>query len=218
MTQPVRIGVIGCGSVSEKYLRLAEQMRSPRPRRNGGRLRRRRGAPRMGARRIWRGALHHPLPGPARDARRGPGAGADLDAGARRDHPRRRSRPASTCWSKSPWPPTWTRRPRSSSWPRPAPAFCTRRRTSSSAKTYQTMWQRLHRGDIGRVLLARALYGWAGPWWGRWFYREGGGALFDLGVVQRHQPHRPAGPGQARDGHDRRGAARPARRRQDDAD
>src|SRR5262245_45098651 len=50
------------------------------------------------------------------------------------------------------------------------------------SKTYQTMWKRLHRGDIGRVLTARALYGWAGPWWGQWFYKAGGGALFDLGV------------------------------------
>jgi predicted dehydrogenase len=32
------------------------------------------------------------------------------------------------------------------------------------------------------VLSARARYGWAGPWWGEWFYRAGGGALFDLGV------------------------------------
>jgi predicted dehydrogenase len=50
------------------------------------------------------------------------------------------------------------------------------------SQTYQTIWKRLHRGDIGRVLTARALYGWAGPWWGQWFYRLGGGALFDLGV------------------------------------
>jgi predicted dehydrogenase len=50
------------------------------------------------------------------------------------------------------------------------------------SKTYQTIWRRIHRGDIGKVLLARALYGWAGPWWGPWFYRPGGGALFDLGV------------------------------------
>ncbi|MCK6626214.1 MAG: Gfo/Idh/MocA family oxidoreductase [Anaerolineae bacterium] len=48
--------------------------------------------------------------------------------------------------------------------------------------TYQTMSKRLRRGDIGRVLSARALYGWAGPWWGRWFYQPGGGSLFDLGV------------------------------------
>jgi predicted dehydrogenase len=50
------------------------------------------------------------------------------------------------------------------------------------SETYQTIWKRLQRGDIGRVLTARALYGWSGPWWGQWFYKEGGGALFDLGV------------------------------------
>jgi predicted dehydrogenase len=48
--------------------------------------------------------------------------------------------------------------------------------------TYRTLWQRLRRGDIGQVLSARAFYGWAGPSWGQWFYRPGGGALFDLGV------------------------------------
>jgi predicted dehydrogenase len=50
------------------------------------------------------------------------------------------------------------------------------------SETYQTIWKRVHRGDIGRMLSARALYGWAGPWWGQWFYKQGGGALFDLGV------------------------------------
>jgi predicted dehydrogenase len=48
--------------------------------------------------------------------------------------------------------------------------------------TYQTIWRRIHRGDIGQVLQARARYGWNGPWWGQWFYRTGGGPLFDLGV------------------------------------
>jgi len=48
--------------------------------------------------------------------------------------------------------------------------------------TYREMHARLSRGDIGEVKLARALYGWAGPWWGEWFYQPGGGALFDLGV------------------------------------
>lgn len=48
--------------------------------------------------------------------------------------------------------------------------------------TYQTMWQRIHNGDIGQVLQARAIYGWNGPFWGRWFYEQGGGPLFDLGV------------------------------------
>jgi predicted dehydrogenase len=48
--------------------------------------------------------------------------------------------------------------------------------------TYQQIARRLKSGDIGRVLAARARYGWAGPDWGQWFYRFGGGVLFDLGV------------------------------------
>lgn len=48
--------------------------------------------------------------------------------------------------------------------------------------TYQTMHRRLMAGEIGQVTLARARYGHAGPTWGPWFYQEGGGPLFDLGV------------------------------------
>lgn len=48
--------------------------------------------------------------------------------------------------------------------------------------TYQTISRRIRRGDVGKVVSARALYGWAGPSWSRWFYQAGGGALFDLGV------------------------------------
>jgi predicted dehydrogenase len=48
--------------------------------------------------------------------------------------------------------------------------------------TFQTIAARLRRGDIGRVVSARGRYGWAGPDWTDWFYKEGGGALFDLGV------------------------------------
>jgi len=48
--------------------------------------------------------------------------------------------------------------------------------------TYRSMWQHIKRGDIGKVLSARANYGHAGPTWGPWFYQHGGGALFDLGV------------------------------------
>ena len=50
------------------------------------------------------------------------------------------------------------------------------------SKTYQEMHKRTQAGEVGRLLLGRARYGWAGPWWGRWFYQPGGGALFDLGV------------------------------------
>ncbi|NIS80154.1 MAG: Gfo/Idh/MocA family oxidoreductase, partial [Anaerolineales bacterium] len=46
--------------------------------------------------------------------------------------------------------------------------------------TYQIMWHRIQRGDIGSVKLARARYGHAGPTWGQWYFRPGGGALFDL--------------------------------------
>ena len=48
--------------------------------------------------------------------------------------------------------------------------------------TYRAMHRRVAAGDVGRVVLARARYGWAGPWWGRWYYEPGGGALFDLGI------------------------------------
>jgi predicted dehydrogenase len=48
--------------------------------------------------------------------------------------------------------------------------------------TLKEIARRLKAGDIGRVLSARARYGWAGPDWGQWFYRQGGGCLFDLGV------------------------------------
>lgn len=50
------------------------------------------------------------------------------------------------------------------------------------APTYMEMWRRVHRGDIGELHLGRARYGWSGPWWGPWFYKAGGGSLFDLGA------------------------------------
>jgi len=48
--------------------------------------------------------------------------------------------------------------------------------------TFQTIAQRIRRGDIGKPCSARARYGWAGPSWSEWFYKPGGGCLFDLGV------------------------------------
>ena len=48
--------------------------------------------------------------------------------------------------------------------------------------TYRAIQARVAAGEIGRVVSARARYGWSGPWWGPWFYQAGGGALFDLGV------------------------------------
>ena len=48
--------------------------------------------------------------------------------------------------------------------------------------TYRRMHERVTNGEIGDLYLGRARYGWSGPWWGKWFYEQGGGALFDLGV------------------------------------
>ena len=48
--------------------------------------------------------------------------------------------------------------------------------------TFQTIARRIRRGDIGKPCSARARYGWAGPSWSEWFYRPGGGCLFDLSV------------------------------------
>jgi predicted dehydrogenase len=48
--------------------------------------------------------------------------------------------------------------------------------------TFQTMARRIRNGDIGKPCSARARYGWAGPDWTDWFYKPGGGCLFDLGV------------------------------------
>ncbi len=49
--------------------------------------------------------------------------------------------------------------------------------------TYRAIHDLVAAGRIGRVLTARAIYGWAGPDWGPWFYRgDGGGPMFDLGV------------------------------------
>jgi predicted dehydrogenase len=43
------------------------------------------------------------------------------------------------------------------------------------SETYQAMWRHIHSGDIGRPLSARGLYGWAGPDWDPFFYEPGGG-------------------------------------------
>ena len=48
--------------------------------------------------------------------------------------------------------------------------------------TFQMLSRRIRNGDIGKPCSARARYGWAGPDWSEWFYKPGGGCLFDLGV------------------------------------
>ncbi|HEX7862427.1 MAG TPA: Gfo/Idh/MocA family oxidoreductase [Verrucomicrobiae bacterium] len=48
--------------------------------------------------------------------------------------------------------------------------------------TFQTMARRIQAGEVGKACSARARYGWSGSWWSEWFYKPGGGCLFDLGV------------------------------------
>jgi predicted dehydrogenase len=48
--------------------------------------------------------------------------------------------------------------------------------------TFRSIGFHLQRGDVGAVVSARARYGWAGPDWSEWFYKPGGGAIFDLAV------------------------------------
>lgn len=48
--------------------------------------------------------------------------------------------------------------------------------------TFQHLARRIDQGDLGKIVAGRGRYGWAGPDWTDWFYRPGGGALFDLGV------------------------------------
>ncbi len=48
--------------------------------------------------------------------------------------------------------------------------------------TYRKLRRLIDEGAIGTPVSARARYGWGGPDWSTWFYRPGGGSLFDLGV------------------------------------
>lgn len=49
--------------------------------------------------------------------------------------------------------------------------------------TYQQIGRHLRAGDIGTVFSARGICGHGGPSWGPWYYRlPGGGPLFDLAV------------------------------------
>lgn len=47
---------------------------------------------------------------------------------------------------------------------------------------FRCMAEILQSGEVGQVYAAHACYGHAGPSWGPWFYKKGGGCLYDLGV------------------------------------
>ena len=47
---------------------------------------------------------------------------------------------------------------------------------------FDCLYEVIHSGEIGAVVAAHGCYGHSGPEWGQWFYQSGGGSLFDLGV------------------------------------
>jgi len=51
-----------------------------------------------------------------------------------------------------------------------------------TSPAFRCMAEVIASGEIGRVHAAHGRYGHVGPSWGPWFYRKGGGSLFDLGV------------------------------------
>jgi predicted dehydrogenase len=179
MTQPVRIGVIGCGSVSQKYLKLAKQLRGhaevvaacdiDESRREW--VRAEFGVERFTTR--YQDLLDMPevdlvlvltsMP------EHGPITRAALAAGKHVLV----EKPMSVNLDEAAQIVELARTSHGLLVPAPHVVL---------SETYQTIFKRVQRGDIGKVLSARAMYGWAGPWWGQWFYRRGGGALFDLGV------------------------------------
>jgi predicted dehydrogenase len=55
---------------------------------------------------------------------------------------------------------------------------------SPCSPAFHTMAEILAGGEIGKATAAHGIYGWSGPDWPgtAWYYRQGGGALFDLGV------------------------------------
>lgn len=55
---------------------------------------------------------------------------------------------------------------------------------SPTSPAFRHMAEILSSGAIGRVHVAHGIYGWSGPEWSgtEWYYKKGGGSLFDLGV------------------------------------
>jgi predicted dehydrogenase len=61
-----------------------------------------------------------------------------------------------------------------------AQLYCAPNAPASPA--FRFMSECISSGKLGKVTAANGVYGWSGPEWGAWFYRKGGGVLFDLGV------------------------------------
>ena len=53
-----------------------------------------------------------------------------------------------------------------------------------TSPAFQYMAHQIASGTLGKACVAHGTYGWSGPTWAgtAWYYRKGGGVLFDLGV------------------------------------
>ncbi|HEX5497702.1 MAG TPA: Gfo/Idh/MocA family oxidoreductase [Thermomicrobiales bacterium] len=182
MSAPVRVGVIGCGSVARKYIPLLQRMNLPRPRVEIALVCDVDPARRSDAKERYaidafttdeRELIDNPdidaifvltsMPEHFRLARAALAAGKHVLV----------EKPMAMTLDEAAELVDLARR---------SPGYLVCAPHVVLSPTYQAIWQRLQRGDIGRVLSARGFYGWSGPTWGPWFYQPGGGAMFDLGV------------------------------------
>ena len=129
----------------------------------------------------------------------------------------RRSRPASTCSSRSRSRPRWRRPRRCSRSRRPRRAICSARRTSCSPPPTGRCTRACATGAIGGLLTARARYGWAGPGLEPLVLRARRRRAVRPRRLQRHEPVRLLRAGAARDRDDRRRDPRAGDRRRADA-
>lgn len=55
---------------------------------------------------------------------------------------------------------------------------------SPTSPAFQQIARLITSGELGQVHVAHGIYGWSGPTWAgtAWYYKKGGGSLFDLGV------------------------------------
>jgi len=53
---------------------------------------------------------------------------------------------------------------------------------SPASPAFRYMSETIASGAIGKPFTAHGIYGTGGPSWGQWFFKKGGGSLFDLGV------------------------------------
>ncbi|HEU5430703.1 MAG TPA: Gfo/Idh/MocA family oxidoreductase, partial [Thermomicrobiales bacterium] len=182
MTKPVRVGVVGCGSVARVYIPLLQRLNLPRPRVEIGLACDIDPARKAVVRDRY--ALEHFTTDPAEVVE-----APDLDAifvlTSMPEH-YRLARAALAAGKhvlvEKPMAMTLEEASDLVDLARRSPGWLVCAPHVVLSPTYQAIWRRLHRGEIGRVLTARGFYGWAGPDWGPWFYQPGGGVMFDLGV------------------------------------